>query len=546
LIPFASSRGLGQDLATHLQNAQDNEYVEIAELSGAVARDLHGAFAEWEFQADALTRCKNYLYSLSLNPDPAQGRLTREQYLDYIERTEDKLGLAGQPRAIVYHIKNGREHCHVVWSRINAQEGKAVHLAFDRDKLMMVTREFARDHGLRLPDGYSRDKSERRKSKQASLYEMHQQRETGLSKAGSMAQITQAWRGSDNAKAFVSALSDLGYMLARGNRPYVLVDIYGHVSALPRMIDDRQVRAKDVQAFLSADYPADSLPSVEEAKKLAAEHRKVIKTFEEVEDRAAQIAKLEARQTARRDEALKEKAALSERHRKEKATLATRQLSERRLKKAAYLMESRRIRERRARFRPTGLAAFLGRVSGVELIRKKLHKAQDRRRYAAFLAEKEALADAKRQQTELLTRRHESQALVIERKLRGLDKIDKRERQSLETSLTRQGRQKARGGNARMPSLALELKPKGRRAAPHKAKNRHKHAFVDPDETTSPLPAETGDIDLTAEFDKVAGSTKESGDRGDRGESGKGRAPRKKSKIKRYRPRRNRDRDRGR
>ena len=30
MIPKASQRGLGQDLATHLQNAYDNEYVEIA------------------------------------------------------------------------------------------------------------------------------------------------------------------------------------------------------------------------------------------------------------------------------------------------------------------------------------------------------------------------------------------------------------------------------------------------------------------------------------------------------------------------------------
>ena len=37
MIPKASQRGLGQDLATHLQNAYDNEYVEIAEVRGAVA-----------------------------------------------------------------------------------------------------------------------------------------------------------------------------------------------------------------------------------------------------------------------------------------------------------------------------------------------------------------------------------------------------------------------------------------------------------------------------------------------------------------------------
>ncbi|MGP0095185.1 MAG: relaxase/mobilization nuclease domain-containing protein [Xanthobacteraceae bacterium] len=135
--------------------------MEVAQVRGSVARDLHGAFAEWEAQAHTLTRCTNYLYSLSINPDQRQGRLTREQYLEYIDRTEQRLGLSGQPRAVVFHVKKDRqgtprEHCHVVWSRIDVERGKARHVAFDHEKLMIVTREFARDHGLKLPDGYGR------------------------------------------------------------------------------------------------------------------------------------------------------------------------------------------------------------------------------------------------------------------------------------------------------------------------------------------------------------------------------------------------------
>ena len=93
MIPFASQRGHGQDLATHLQNAQDNEYVELGDLRGAIADDLHGAFAEWEAQASAMTRCKNYLYSLSVNPDDRQGPMPRTLYEDYMHRVETALGL---------------------------------------------------------------------------------------------------------------------------------------------------------------------------------------------------------------------------------------------------------------------------------------------------------------------------------------------------------------------------------------------------------------------------------------------------------------------
>ena len=72
MIPFASQRANGQDLAVHLMNEQDNDQVELMDLRGSVSNDLSGAFAEWDFQAKSFTRCKKYLYSLSLNPDPSQ------------------------------------------------------------------------------------------------------------------------------------------------------------------------------------------------------------------------------------------------------------------------------------------------------------------------------------------------------------------------------------------------------------------------------------------------------------------------------------------
>ena len=248
MIPKASQRGLGQDLATHLQNAYDNEYVEIAELRGAVAGDLHGAFAEWEVCAHAMTGCRNYLYSLSVNPDPAQGQLTRAQYLDYVDRVEAKLNLSGQPRAIVFHIKEGREHCHVVWSRIDAEHSKAVHQAFDHQKLMMVTREFAREHGLDLPSDMAPDAGRERGKKTAAL--ALREASAGYDRphqGRAVAQVTEAWRRSDSARAFVKALEDIGYVLATGKRPYVLVDLYGEMNALPKLIDDRTVRTKDLQ-----------------------------------------------------------------------------------------------------------------------------------------------------------------------------------------------------------------------------------------------------------------------------------------------------------
>src|ERR1700690_2007265 len=199
MILKGNQRGGGQQLAAHLMNSFDNERVEIADMRGAIADDLSGAFAEWAAQASATKIQKKFFYSLSANPDQAQGHLTREQYFDLIERTERSLKLVGQPRAVVFHEKRDkdgtlREHCHVVWSRVDTsrEKIKAVQIEHDRLKLRTVAREFARDHGLELPDGMKKDGKRDRfndRAKQENLAERQQQERTGDPKEKRMADI---------------------------------------------------------------------------------------------------------------------------------------------------------------------------------------------------------------------------------------------------------------------------------------------------------------------------------------------------------------------
>ena len=115
MILKGSQRSGGADLATHLLNAHDNDTVEVAQIRGTTADDLHGAFAEFAAFATG-TRCTKYLYSLSINPSAP---ISRDQYIAAIDRIEECLHLKGQARAIVFHRKHGREHAHLVWSRID-------------------------------------------------------------------------------------------------------------------------------------------------------------------------------------------------------------------------------------------------------------------------------------------------------------------------------------------------------------------------------------------------------------------------------------------
>ena len=113
MILNANRRGNAKDLARHLLNTRDNDHVELHELRGFVADDLHGAFHESEAIAMG-TKCITHLFSLSLSP-PAYADVPVETFEKAIDRIENSLGLSDQPRAIVFHEKEGRRHAHAVW-----------------------------------------------------------------------------------------------------------------------------------------------------------------------------------------------------------------------------------------------------------------------------------------------------------------------------------------------------------------------------------------------------------------------------------------------
>ncbi|MEP1421064.1 MAG: hypothetical protein ABJK59_04770 [Erythrobacter sp.] len=118
MILVGNSRGGARNLADHLMK-DENDHVSVHELRGFAADDLHGAMNE-TYAISRGTKCEKFFFSLSLNPPPNE-RVETPVFDDAIARVEDRLGLTGQPRAIVLHEKDGRRHAHAVWSRIDAE-----------------------------------------------------------------------------------------------------------------------------------------------------------------------------------------------------------------------------------------------------------------------------------------------------------------------------------------------------------------------------------------------------------------------------------------
>ena len=431
MIPKGNQRAGGQQLATHLLNAYDNDRVEIADVRGAIAQDLHGAFAEWYAEAKA-TNCNKYLYSLSINPDHRQGPFTRKHYDDFIRRTEKTLGLSNQPRAVIFHVKHGREHCHIVWSRIDTEKMKAVQLSHDRQKLRAVAQEYARDYNLTLPPGMRNDRGKDRfneAAKNENLAEKQQEERSGTSKKQRMEQITQAWRESADARSFIKALDASGYTLARGDqRSYVVVDLYGEIHSLSRQLTG--VKSKELKARL-ADHPVDKLLTVAAAQERARERRQAL--LLQNQNGAGKEPSLAERTAAAKETARQRRAALLIAQSVRRVALDTKrqQLAERHSaerKALSDLQNSRSAdiaRDRGAK-QPKGVFAFLARITGYNALTAFRHARQDRKTEQDF-----------RLQTVALARRHGREMENFSHQERGLKALDKRERRSLETGLRR-------------------------------------------------------------------------------------------------------------
>ncbi len=252
--------------AAHLQRTDTNEIRnEVIEMRDVAAPDLRGALREMEAVAAACPNCKKPLYQASINTQ-AHERMTDEQRMKAVDRLEKELGLTGQPRVVVVHEKNdGREHCHVVWSRIDLDKMRVISDSHNYRKHELVARELEREFGHeRVQGAHIERNGQPRPPRTPSHKEIQQGARTGVSPKQAREHLTALWQRADNGKAFAEGLAQSGWILARGDRrDFVAIDQKGGTHSLSRRIDG--ATAKMVRERL-ADLKPETLPSVAEAR----------------------------------------------------------------------------------------------------------------------------------------------------------------------------------------------------------------------------------------------------------------------------------------
>lgn len=257
MILKGSQRAGAKQLSAHLLNDRDNDHVTVLEVSGFIAGDLRGALREAEAVSKA-TKCKQYLFSLSLNP-PQDAVANEDDFHDAADRAAEALGLKDQPRAIVIHEKEGRRHAHVVWSRIDAETLTAINLPHFKRRLTRLSKELYLDHGWTLPQGLQAHGG--KSFLNFTLDEWQQAKRLDLDPREIKAVMRDAWDRSDSLQGFQNALEERGYFIAKGDRRgFVALDVHGNIFALPKWLS---LKTKVVQEKLGSP---DGLPSVGERK----------------------------------------------------------------------------------------------------------------------------------------------------------------------------------------------------------------------------------------------------------------------------------------
>ena len=249
MIIKGKSRGGASQLARHLLRADTNERVKLIELQSPLD-DLGDALRDWQLISTG-TKGQKGLYHANISPDNYV--MTDKQWLRCVEVLETELGFTGQPRTIVLHEKEGREHIHVVWQRtdIDTMTLKSDSQNYQAHERASMTLEEEFGHELVPGKHAKRDREQQPEFPRAkyNLDEAQQFERNNIDPEQFKITLTEIYRQSDTARAFKAALEDNGLILATGDkRGFVLVDQEGEVYSLSRQLLD--VKAKELKKFL--------------------------------------------------------------------------------------------------------------------------------------------------------------------------------------------------------------------------------------------------------------------------------------------------------
>ena len=267
MIAKGTAHNNGVKLAHYMITGKAGERAELWQLRGFAADNIKDAFRDVHVMA-AGTRAEQPFFHVQVrNPDGEE--LTRDQWEKIANRIESKLGLTGQPRAIAFHTseKNGHEHMHLTWSRIDQDTMTARPLPYFKLRLKEVSRELE----IRFDLTRVRNEVEGPIRYAPTRAEEEQGRRLGIDIREVRQSIRDCYDRSDCGRSFEAALADEGLILAQGERrDFIVIDPQGGMHALGKRI--LGMTASEIRNRLP-DLDREQLPTVGQARIHLAERQ---------------------------------------------------------------------------------------------------------------------------------------------------------------------------------------------------------------------------------------------------------------------------------
>jgi len=285
MIAKGAARSGPRQLAIYLMRLEQwdtGEPAELLELRSPWAAGENGsrertaaklieAFRDWQGLAEGTKQGRDGLYHAQISPAPEYAKtMTDEEWIHSADILGEELGFQDQERAIVLHGgTDGRKHLHIVWARTDLDVMKIISDSYNYVAHEKASQRMELEFGQEFVPG-KHAKRDRKKQEEFPRGEYDQAdaqmaQRAGMTPAERKEQIAALKAAAENGQEFKKALEGAGYVLAQGERGYLVVDEAGVYSALSRSIPG--MKKAQVEAFM-ADVPLNQLPTIEQAQEL--------------------------------------------------------------------------------------------------------------------------------------------------------------------------------------------------------------------------------------------------------------------------------------
>jgi hypothetical protein len=239
MIIQGGSRSNAGQLGRYLLNEAANDRVAVLEVP-ASARDVPEALKDME-RLGQMTRGRKTLYHAQINPAPDHV-MQRGDWDRSVDVLADTLGLENQPRAVVLHEKNGREHAHVVFQRTDVERGRLISDSHNYARHREAGRQLEQELGHEPVDRKTRGESFTQEEARKAAAER-----TDPKKIRTW--ITDLYERSETAEDFQKGLEGRFVLAKPKKRAYALLDSYGQDYNLARMV--QSAKTKELREFLA-------------------------------------------------------------------------------------------------------------------------------------------------------------------------------------------------------------------------------------------------------------------------------------------------------